>query len=45
MSVLRRWDFVAGMNYSGSVTIPDISPWAEWLYFRPGDGLIYLVIR
>lgn len=45
MSVQRQWEFVADMNRSGAVTVSDVWLWIEWLYFWPGDGLIYLVIR
>lgn len=41
---MRQWKFVADMNRSGTVTVSDVWIWIEWLYFWPGDGLIYLVI-
>ena len=40
----RMWKFVADMNYDGSITISDVWLWFKWLYFYPGDGLIYLLI-
>jgi hypothetical protein len=39
----RIWDFVADMNGDGRVTISDVWLWFKWLYFYPGDGLIYLM--
>jgi len=41
---MRQWKFVADMNRSGTVTVSDVWLWIEWLYFWPGDGLIYLAI-
>lgn len=41
----RHWSFVADMNYSGTVTISDVWLWFKWLYFYPGDGLLYFVIH
>lgn len=41
---MRQWKFVADMNRSGTVTVSDAWLWIEWLYFWPGDGLIYLAI-
>lgn len=40
----RLWRFVGDMNFDGVVTISDIWAWFKWLYFYPGDGLIYLII-
>ena len=41
----RQWGFVADMNYTGSITISDVSLWFKWLYFYPGDGLVYFSIN
>ena len=41
----RQWRFAADMNRSGAVTISDVWLWLKWLYFYPGDGLLYIVIR
>lgn len=41
----RQWNFVADMNYSGSVTISDVWLWFKWLYFYPGDGLVYFLVN
>jgi len=41
----RQWAFVADMNYSGAVTISDVWLWFKWLYFYPGDGLLYSIIN
>jgi len=40
----RQWGFVTDMNYSGSVTISDVWLWFKWLYFYPGDGLVYFLV-
>lgn len=42
---MRQWKFVADMTGNGTVTVSDVWLWIQWLYFWPGDGLIYLVIR
>jgi len=39
----RNWSFVADMNYSGSVTVTDVGLWAQWLFFYPGDIVIYIM--
>lgn len=36
----RSWEFVADMNGDGAVTIRDVWPWLQWLYFLPGDAII-----
>jgi len=41
---MRQWEFVADMNRSGVVTVSDVWLWVKWLYFWPGDGLIYLAV-
>lgn len=33
----RLWEFIADMNFSGSVTISDVWLWIKWLFFYPGD--------
>src|SRR5262245_37854027 len=45
MAAARQWSFVADMTGNGTVTVSDLWLWIEWLYFLPGDGLIYLVMR
>jgi hypothetical protein len=45
MKPARQWEFVADMTGNGYVTVSDLWLWIEWLYFWPGDGLIWLVIR
>ena len=39
----RMWAFVADMNGDGVVTISDVWLWFEWLYFYPGDGVVWVV--
>lgn len=41
---MRQWKFVADMTGNGTVTVSDFWLWIKWLYFWPGDGLIYLAI-
>lgn len=41
----RQWSFVVDMDYSGSITISDVWLWFEWLYFYPGDGVIYFLVN
>jgi len=41
----RLWHFVADMNLDGSFTISDVWLWFKWLYFYPGDGLVYLFLN
>ena len=41
----RIWAFVTDMNFDGAVTISDISLWFKWLFFLPGDGLIYFIMN
>lgn len=45
MAAGRQWTFVADMTGNGTVTVSDFWLWIEWLYFWPGDGLIYLVMK
>lgn len=41
----RQWSFLADMDYSGSVTISDIWLWFKWLYFYPGDYVVYFLVN
>lgn len=41
----RKWEFVADMTGNGHVTVSDFWLWVKWLYFWPGDGLIYLTMK
>src|SRR4051812_46618973 len=36
----RHWKFVADMNGDGALTGSDVSLWAHWLFFMPGDAFI-----
>lgn len=36
----RHWKFVADMNGDGTLSGSDVSLWAQWLYFMPGDAFI-----
>jgi len=33
------------MNLDGSITISDVWLWIKWLYFYPGDGLVYFLFH
>lgn len=33
------------MNHSGSITISDVWLWFKWLFFYPGDGVVYLLVN
>lgn len=41
----RQWSFLTDMNHSGSVTISDVWLWFKWLYFYPGDSLVYFLVN
>lgn len=41
----RQWAFVADMNYSGAITISDVWMWFKWLFFYPGDGVVYFLLH
>ena len=45
MKSARQWEFIADMNSSGTVTISDFWMWIKWLYFWPGDALIFLTMQ
>jgi hypothetical protein len=40
----RHWAFVADMNADYGVTISDVWLWIKWLYFYPGDMLMYVAM-
>ena len=41
----ERWSFLLDMNRDGVFTISDIWVWVSFVFFAPGDGLIYLVLN
>lgn len=41
----RQWEFVSDMNGDGFVTISDVWAWVGWLFFYPGDYIIYRILR
>lgn len=43
--MIYRWDFSADRNGDGIFNITDVWLWAQWLFFLPGDGVIYLFMR
>ena len=40
----RSWGLKADMNGDGVTTISDVTAWAEWLYFYPGDYILSLAL-
>lgn len=42
---MRNWSFQTDMNHDSLTTISDVWLWFKWLYFYPGDGLLFLVIE
>jgi hypothetical protein len=38
---MRQWKFVSDMNFDGAVTISDVGLWLKWLFFMPGDALMF----
>ena len=41
----RQWSFVADMNGDYATTISDVWLWIKWIYFYPGDLLMYGVME
>jgi hypothetical protein len=41
----KRWTFVKDANGDGIVTTADVSHWAEWIFFAPGDWLILAIMK
>ena len=40
-----RWRFAKDMNCDGLFTISDVFLWIEWLFFLPGDGLLWWLMQ
>jgi hypothetical protein len=40
----RQRTFAADMNGDGTITISDVSAWIGWLFFYPGDYIVYLIL-
>ena len=40
----RQWLFVSNMNGDGIFTISDVGAWIGWLFFYPGDLVIYGIL-
>ena len=45
MKTQRLWKFVEDMNFDGAVTYRDVWLWVKWLFFYPGDGVLYFIIN
>jgi type I restriction enzyme R subunit len=39
----RLWSFVADMNGDGNVTVSDVGLWAKWLFYYPGDIVVWVI--
>lgn len=42
---VRQWQWKWDTNYDGNVTISDVSGWVKWLFYYPGDWLIYSLLE
>jgi len=40
----RQWAWIADMTGDGIVTISDIWAWVGWLFYYPGDFVIYYML-
>ena len=40
----RQWLFISNMNGDGIFTISDVGAWIGWLFFYPGDLVIYGIL-
>ena len=40
-----RWHFAQHMNCDGLFMISDVGLWLHWLYFLPGDGLLWCLMQ
>ena len=38
------WHFITDINHDGYITITDVFGWLSWLFFLPGDSIIYFLI-
>ena len=41
----ERWSLLKDMNRDGVFTISDIGSWVSYIFFAPGDGFIYLILK
>ena len=39
-----RWIFVADMNRDGHITISDFWLWVQWVFYAPGDCILFGVM-
>ena len=44
-AVDARWVIAMDMNCDGAFTISDVKLWLLWLFFVPGDGLLWLLMQ
>ncbi len=40
-----RWFIAKDMNCDGVFTISDVLLWGEWVFFLPGDGLLWALME
>jgi hypothetical protein len=39
-----RWNFVADMNLDGVITISDFFLWVKWIFYAPGDFILFMLM-
>jgi len=42
---VRQWQWKWDTNYDGKVTISDAPGWIKWIFFYPGDWVIYELLK
>src|SRR5262245_14132953 len=42
---VRQWQWKWDTNYDGKVTISDADGWVKWIFYYPGDWLVYHFIE
>lgn len=41
----RQWKWKQDINGDGKVTISDVPGWVKWIFYYPGDWLIYVMLE
>ena len=41
----RQWEWRDDINGDGKVTISDVDGWIKWIFYYPGDWLIYSLLN
>ena len=42
---MRRWNFVADMNFDGLINATDVWLWLKWIFFYPGDFIMQYMLK